>query len=270
MRYAYSYTDEASPTDGGRLVVTATNKDEWGELLGAVHFHPDTDMIVTTLGILQSTGEYSETFGSKKSPCFPFTETIGDVWLKPYFKHLKDLTGYDGPIPDIQLTSFPTFYLWCCFTDAKIENSQVVCSGYVWCCDWNGRKAVNRAKPLAIEAMQSRVGTTKSETEFILNDSGTCYHRNPAWGKAPVRIPGASFDGVWGDIANWWLINKATDEQRALLRQELDDKVVFNSNKGYLHALGYMPGYIFVKGRPYVSKDEFIAMGNSTSYSPTL
>lgn len=267
MKYSFEYYDPARAELGGVLTIVATNRKDAQEILGIRHFRPEIDQTIAMVDLLNQTGEYAESFGDEKRPCFPVEVTIDWKWISPYIDALQSLVG-KFELPDrLDLVKFPQPHHTVFVEKAYIDTTGLVCGCYDTAEDWNGRRAHANAIYNANRSVLDLVSRYNGRPEFIpANEMGTLYRRNPDWGTgANPRRPYPESTDLWEDLCDWWRDNVASPAQLAILEQEAREDIVRGCH--YLKNPGSYSHWIFIQ-RPegYMSRDEFISLGRQLTH----
>ena len=144
-------------------------------------------------------------------------------YCAPYYRALEQLTGYGagGEIPeDMDLTRHIGKRL--CHTRivtaATLEGGHPCALVWVQAQDWSGRPAHANAEAKANRYWSEEFAHRPLTPEFIFNDNGT-YSRNPKYGTGHMEPlqPALQCEWFWEALFGWWIDNRASDQQRAML-----------------------------------------------------
>lgn len=173
-------------------------------------------LIATAQAISAGSIEYVDK-GTDKRPWFDVPVCL-DKALEPYQYLLKRLTGYDGPILDMDLTLHDPKRLVHTHITGRIgiEDGCITALVFVRSEDWNGQTAELRSADMAADYLQERLGFRRFEREHIQMDNGL-YRHNPDYLKHHKAQPGLGAEWLWKVLFSWWRENHATNRQRAVL-----------------------------------------------------
>lgn len=123
--------------------------------------------------------------------------------------------------------------------EMNLVDTQIQYRIYVQSGPWSGKSAADCAKAYARRNIAGELGDTPHVPEFIMVSGGT-YKPNPEYGKMRFPEPKLSSAGVWRAIADWWLENKASPDQKALVEQDqtLMTRLMNNVPHGTFRGLG--------------------------------
>jgi len=212
-------------THDGFLEITAETPAEVRELMKEFQLDPFQHAEAFATGALVYRAEPPQ--GRENGAWFKCEYTAGPEWIKPYMDRLKAITGYDGPIPEIEsapLFENDTFRNLCpthFMESAWLHAGGYTARGYVRCGDWCGRKAADRAPGYFAESIKKKLGGQKHEPEMIPLNNGL-YKRNPHYGtRFHPPHPEATNAALFGALLNWWLQTHANDAQRKVVAEAL-------------------------------------------------
>jgi hypothetical protein len=231
---------------GGVITVVAESPAEIVEV--AKHFRLlDTSKPedVLKLAEMMAAGTYTHEVRSEKRPWYEVQVALDYPFTAPYLDGLAKLTGCDdlaSNFPDMDLLDRYPHKLGHTHTVTAIalEGMHVVATVLITSEDWNGKKAAERAEPMAERYLAAEIGTTKHEPEFIANNNGTFSH-NPNYLRQNKPEPGLGCSWLWDAMVSHWLEHRATDQQRDIIRRARE----LGSHTGSLELTG------FPKSLPY-------------------
>lgn len=219
MKFDFTQTRE----DGaGTLTVTAENQREVAEVADHFKMFDKTDapqLIQLAQAITAGTLTYTSK-PSAKRPWFLVESSLAHDYTKPYEDLLNRITGYEGPLPDMDLTPFNprqlihTHITSRCALDAGHYSYTILIQAE----DWNGKPAHVRAEINAQDYAEEDLGYRPFEREFIEGKNGSMKH-NPDYLKRHRAKPATGAPWLWSTIFHWWRLNHASDAQCAALDQ---------------------------------------------------
>lgn len=200
-----------------RITVTAETPKEVKEVFHHCRLDRTTDDILKLANAIRA-GSYEHTEISKKRQWFKVDVCLDSRSLDPYRKLLQWMTGYDGNLPDMDLTArHPNRLGYTLITDScEIVNGQFHAHVFIQAEAWNGQPAEVRAERLAEDYTQAEIGKRKHEREYITGRNGQIIH-NPDYLKHHKAEAGLGAPWLWSAIFAWWRQNHASDVQRELL-----------------------------------------------------
>lgn len=229
----YELLENIAPGCGTELVITAENvgdsvavakhfKGVFG-IGGAIESAEDARTLAARLvrtadGIEHGNLVHTAT-ATQKRPWFAANSYTGPNGIKPYADLLKKLTGFDGVIPEQELTQAQMAWHGLMHTyiteSVKFSSDGITTTGFITSEDWNGKSAEVRAEENFSDYVCETFGFRKSEPEYI--DRGSTMVKNPNYLRRHNAEPGLGSNELWTALFTWWRENVANDAQRAAL-----------------------------------------------------
>ncbi len=205
------------------MEVTATTPESKHELLK--HFRVHDENPVAMAQIITSPEPFTVTKEPAKGGSrawFLCSSALDLEWTQPYFNELHRRTGYVGRgiLPDLTPEYLTPRYKWAglCFShyvkSVSLQHGHFCFEVIVSSEDWNGRKAEDRCDSYAANGVQSELGDTRREPEFIPTGFGSNMKHNPNYLKQHPPHPAFTSSWFWCALVDWWVENEATPPQR--------------------------------------------------------
>jgi hypothetical protein len=156
------------------------------------------------------------------------TGTIPGEWVSPYISLMDRMTGYTGPLPELNITAWlPKQIMHTHIVqDLKLLSNggiEYVCITNTGKDGWNGKTAKEHAAKMADEYIKKDFGDVPFTPEYIpanclINSAHFVY--NPAYGRHKGPRPEAKQVWFFNNLFNWWRENLANDAQKSMLAQD--------------------------------------------------
>ena len=210
---------ETRDDEGGAMEFVAENPAEVVDLFK--HFRLDKGTPDSVLAMAEAIQAGNFSFRSEgKRPWYRVESAIDHEFTKPYAEMLQRVTGWDGQLPNMDLTDQHPRRL--CHTHIThafgLEHGHFTFDVSVESQDWNDKPAFDRAQKNALDYAENDIAERPIESEYIPAGRSGLMKRNPDYARKHHRCkPSVSADWVWVAIVEWWLANHATDRQRAIV-----------------------------------------------------
>lgn len=216
----FEFTETDAKTFAGFLTVTAKTPAEVVQV--AEHFDlfdKKTPEALIALADAIKAGTLTHVSKPTKRPWFLVESALDYEFTKPYLELLTKLTGYEGDLPDLDLTPHHPRRL--CHTyhtiSCELEHGHYAYRVVTQSEPWNGKNAQEYADSSTQDYVEEELGWRPHEPEHI-EERGRII-RNPNYLKRHRAKAGLGSPWLWAVLFRWWLEKYGTQAQRELCEQ---------------------------------------------------
>ena len=210
---------ESEPDGGGSLRIVGTSdkvKEELCEMFRRNEPKATKYAPLASAEPMEIVLSPRDTRNDGREAWYAFPCALDCEWFDPYRKQLERMTGFKGEIGDFSIPD-PRML---CYTRhraaLRFEDGHVQATIYVSAHPWNKMDALTYGHKRAEMMFQSDIGEEPIVREFIENRNGT-YSRNPQYPNPLPPRPALRCEYLWGALWEWWLANRASEAQKAIL-----------------------------------------------------
>jgi hypothetical protein len=142
------------------------------------------------------------------------------TYLDPYLVCMRYQLGFQGPIPDMDLTDQIDMDTMLAYTHIllhfRIENQVIHYRAAEEAGSWNGMSAKQNAHEYTRRSVAREVGGQRRESEYSENRKGT-YSLNPNYLKQHAPQPALGSEWLLNCLLGWWKRNVASPRQLEII-----------------------------------------------------